>query len=108
MWLVSRAGSRRKPRHDVDPDRELAHERMISVCSCDSFEKATIPRRLQLLERARQLVGVPRMTVVEVVATYLRLVVDEAEQVDVVLRVVEELAPEQLTDLYCADDLRCR
>ncbi len=56
-------------------------------------------------DELREASGVPRtLQVLELGAALLRLRVDEADEVDAVLRVLEDLAAEQLADVTGADD----
>ncbi len=79
-----------------------------SVSSCSCCEKATITRSTSsALDELRQLLGrAEHGQVAEALLALARVLVDEADHVDPVLGVLQQLARDLLPDVAGADDER--
>ncbi len=109
VHLRARPDDVEQPRHDVDLDVELAAARAPcgSRPGVGSFENATITRSTsskadELRQAIRACRGRVRCSSSD--AAILRLGVDEADEVDPVLGMLQDLAAEQLADVAGADD----
>ena len=98
-----------EPRHDVDLHVEL-------VEAPDQLQRLVVRRLrerddhaldVERVDELRQLVaGAEHRQLAEVVLAFARVVVDEAEHVDPVLRMLQQLASHHLPDVARADDER--
>ena len=92
----ARADDLEQPRHDVDLDVELAQRpKQLERLLVDSVREGDDhPLDVEQRDELRELVGPPSSATCSTSASRLRLLVDEADQVDAVLRVLQDLARE--------------
>ena len=107
MDLDPRADELEEPRHDVDLDFQILHgakqlERLLMRVVREGDDDAL---DIQQADDRREAARIAEHRhVLEVLSAVLRLGVDEADEIDPVLRVVEDLLREQLADVARTDD----